>query len=106
MDTVTATETWTQQGDVYTLWAEPPAARWVACPGQDTGLVAILHELDDTERETGRIAGVEIIGFSTFDCWSAIPDLPIRWRLDNGPPLPLTELLQGRQRQLRHSKVA
>ena len=106
MDTVTATETWTREGDVYTLWAEPPAARWVASPGEGTALVAILHELDDAERETGRIAGVEILGFATFDRWSAIPDLPIRWCLDGGPSLPLTELLQGRQRQLRQSKVA
>ena len=106
MDTVTATDTWTPGGDVYTLWAEPPATRWVASPGEGTALVAILHELDDWERETGRIAGVEVIGFSTFERWSAIPNLPIRWRLDGNPSLPLTELLQRRQRQLRQSKVA
>ena len=106
MDTVTARETWTPQSDVYTLWAEPPASRWVASPGEGTVLVAILHELDDAERETGRIAGVEIIGFSTFERWSAIPDLPTRWRLDGGPSQPLAKLLQRRQRQLRDSRVA
>ncbi len=101
METVRATSTWSPTTDVYRLYAEPPASQWAADPVDGAPLVFVLRELDDDERETGRIAGVEIVGFLDFDCWEALPTLPLHWWLPGWEPLLLEALLRRQQDQLR-----
>lgn len=99
MEIVDASITWTgPESDVLALYREPPVS-WEADP-VDFDL-AILRGLNEAEQETGEIVGVEIVGFLTFDRWSDLPDLPRLWRLPSQSPLPLKELLQRQQAELR-----
>jgi hypothetical protein len=61
----------------------------------------LLLELDAAERETGRIAGFEVLGFLEFDRWDALPDLDVLWQLPGQEPLPLEALLKREQARLR-----
>ncbi len=100
MDIVRATFTWTPPPiDVLTLYAEPMPEQWVA-DLDDRGQFFIYRVIDADEQETGDVAGVEILGFSTFGEWEDLPRLPLLWQLPGNAPVPLIELLQQLQREL------
>src|SRR5581483_3139749 len=84
---------------------EPAITEWIVDPLEDALDVAFFLEVEDTEapepQETGRIAGVEIVGFLHFDQWDALPELPLRWQLPGWEPLPLAELLKRLQAEFR-----
>jgi hypothetical protein len=102
METVKVSATWSREADRYALWVEDQAGRaFVPDPLEDYPLAALLLELDETEQETGRIAGFEILGFLEFDRWDALPELDLLWQLPGQEPLPLDELLKREQRRLR-----
>jgi hypothetical protein len=102
LETVKATVSWSPRTGVLSLYSEPPARQWVADPFEGTGLAALLWELDEQERETGRLAGVDIVGFLDFKDWDAVPRLPFLWQLPGRTPLPLHELLHRLQAELGH----
>jgi hypothetical protein len=87
--------------DVLTLFVEPTPALWEADPFDDEWQIFILRALDENERETDTIAGVQIIDFLSFDRWDALPELPQHWQLPGREPLPLDQLLRDQQRGLR-----
>ena len=100
METVRASYVWPgPDRDVLTLLAEPSPGLWAVAPVDSE--IAVILELDDEERETGRIAGVELVGFLSFGRWDDLPELPMQWQLPSRKPLPLTDLLKRLQRQLR-----
>lgn len=106
MDIVKATASWSEETGVYCLWAEPPATSFDPESFDSTGLSSILWELDEQGRGTGRVAGVELVGFLDFDEWDAAPELPILWQLPGWEPLPLDELLKRKQNELRQQAPA
>lgn len=98
---VKATFTIGPGGDVVTVFAEPTPPYWTADPCAGC-LVAVLRETDgEYGRETGRIAGVEVVGPGDFDRWDEIPDLPGLWQIGGMEPLPIKELLRRIQRSFR-----
>ena len=103
MDIVKASTTFYQ--DVLRVFVEPAIMEWIVDPLEEALDVAFFLEVDDAEakepKETGRIAGVEIVGFLEFDQWAALPDLPLRWQLGDWEPLPLVDLLKRLQSELR-----
>lgn len=103
METVSASITFYQ--DVLRLWAEPLISTWIVDPIDDAAEACLFLEVDDPEalepRETGRIAGVEIVGFLEFDAWAALPELQMLWQHGRWEPLPLGVLLQRLQTELR-----
>jgi hypothetical protein len=104
VDTVSASTTWTgPDGDVFALYRKS-TPNWGADP-IDPELV-VLQEIDDNEEETGRVAGLEIVGFLDFDRWDEIPTFPMLWQLPGWEPLPVVELLRRKQRQLREAVEA
>jgi hypothetical protein len=107
METVKATATWSPDADRYCVWNEAASGQpFVPEPLAGTALAAVLLELDETERETGRIVGVEILGFLSFDCWDDLPKLDLLWQLPGQQPLPLDELLKREQQRLRREALA
>lgn len=102
---IKASYTLSRDGDVVTVYAEPTPPYWVADPLEENGLVAILRETDEEfEKETGAIAGIEIVGFKDFARWDDIPDLPGLWQLEGAKPLPLRELLRQIQSSLKRDR--
>lgn len=102
MEKVRASCTWSEDADRLALWAEPSAGHaFVAEPFDDDPLNSLLLELDEDERETGRVAGVEMLGFSEFSRWDTVPKLPILWSLPGRPALPLGVLLRQLQQEIR-----
>jgi hypothetical protein len=102
METLRTSATWSPDADRYCLWVDDVAgSAFVPDPLEDYPLAALLLELDDTERETGRIAGFEILGFLDFDRWEDLPKLDLLWQLPGQEPLPLKDLLKREQRRLR-----
>jgi len=99
MEMVSATTEWTPEIDRFTLWAEPPATRFVPAPFRD-GVSCLLLEIDEQGQETGRIAGVEM-PLLAFDRWEDLPKLDLLWELPGWEPLSLEELLKRLQRELR-----
>jgi hypothetical protein len=91
--------------DILIVFVEPAIMEWIVDPLEEALDVAFFLEVDDAEakepRETGRIAGVEIVGFLEFDQWAALPDLPLHWQLGDWEPLPLVDLLKRLQLELR-----
>ena len=102
METLRTSATWSADADRYCLWIDDLAGgAFAPDPLEDYPLAALLLELDDTERETGRIVGFEILGFLEFDRWDALPKLDLLWQLSDHEPLPLEDLLKREQRRLR-----
>ncbi|GEM_PF-1038016 len=100
MAVMKASITWPgRDNDVLRLFVEPTPEDWIVDP-DETGLLAVFHEVDPDERETGRIAGVEIIDFLEFERWADLPDLDMLWQLPGQEPLPLETLLRRVQSQL------
>ena len=100
MERVRATATWSPDVDRFTLWVEPPASSFAAEPFDDDPAAALLIEVDEMGQDTGRVVGVEI-ALRAFERWDTVPELPILWQLPSRQPLPLKELLQQLQRELR-----
>lgn len=101
METVNASYSWPGPDiDVLRLYVEPRHGFWDAEPVEANPLVIVLHQVDAQDRLTGRIAGLEIIGFSTFNRWDDIPDLPLRWQLPGDTPRALKDILMEIQRQI------
>ncbi|MGI8687316.1 MAG: hypothetical protein ACR2M3_01955 [Thermomicrobiales bacterium] len=99
METVTASLLWSDaEGDVLTLFVEPLSASWEARSRDQE--IYLLDALDDNEEKVGRLAGIRIVGFLTFDRWEDLPNLPLRWHVEGYDPLPLAELLRHVQRAL------
>lgn len=102
METVAASYSWTgPESDVMQLLVEPSQWQWLAEPVDGNPLIAVFHEIDEDWQETGRIAGVEIVGFSTFNQWDLLPDLPLRWQLPGQEPLALRQVLEMIQSHVR-----
>ncbi|MBC7341127.1 MAG: hypothetical protein H5U02_01510 [Clostridia bacterium] len=98
---IQASVTISSDGEVVTVFAEPTPPYWTADPCADC-LVAVLRETDgECGRETGKIAGIEIIGLKDFTQWDEIPDLPGLWQIGGAEPLPIKELLKKIQSSLR-----
>jgi hypothetical protein len=105
VESVKASATWAPDVNRYTLWAEPPADRFVPEPFDDDPTASLLLEINGDGQETGRIAGVEI-ALLDFERWESVPDLPTLWQLPGREPLPLKRLLQQVQRELRQQARA
>lgn len=107
MAVVKATYTWSgPHHDVLVLWVDDPSlGEWIATATDDER-VAVLREADERDRETGRIAGVEIVGFLDFDRWESLPKLGLRWHVPGDEPLPLEDLLRRLQGELRQQTLA
>lgn len=102
------TATWSPDADRYCLLGDASAGRsFTAEPfGDGDGLAVVLVELDDDERDTGRVAGVEIIGFLAFNRWQDVPSIPNLWKLPEEMPLSLEELLRLEQARVRGRTAA
>ena len=106
METVRASITWPGADiDVIRLFVEP-TPDWAADPLEEDTTVAVLRVLDENERYTDQVAGIEIVGFLDFDRWDELPRLDMLWRLPGEEPLPLEELLRRKQRELREHEKA
>lgn len=68
--------------------------------------VAAFWELDEREERTGRLAGVEIVDFLTFNKWGQLPKSNSYWQLPGWDPLPLSKLLKRKQQELREESLA
>ncbi|MBI4506841.1 MAG: hypothetical protein HY691_15015 [Chloroflexi bacterium] len=101
METVRATIEWTPEIDRFVLWAEDlVGSAFVPEPIGDDPLASLLLEVDEDERETGRVVGVEM-AILEFDRWGDLPTLDRPWQLRGWEPLPLDALLKRVQRELR-----
>ena len=101
METVRASFTWTgPDHDALRLWREPPSHVPISSDVLD-GDIALFREIDADDEPTGPIAGVEIVGFLTFDRWRHLPKTRLLWQLPGWPPLTLGALLKRLQRELR-----
>jgi hypothetical protein len=97
MDVVKATTDFYR--DVLRLWVEPiPGPFSADVQGFD---IVIWRLLDQDDEPTGEPVGVEIDGFSGFDEWDGLPELPLLWQYRDWEPLPLVELLKRLQQELR-----
>ena len=86
METVRATATWSPEADRFCLWAEEAAGSAVIPePLESDPLAALLLELDENEKETGRVAGFEVMGFLSFDSWDDLSKLDLLWQLPGWP---------------------
>lgn len=106
MEQIVASILWAPERDSLYVLREPPVQLWQADPFDGYPLGCVLMELDENEDETGRIAGVEIIGFVDFDKWESVPQLPMTWRYDDWEPLPLAAFLMRLQAELRKQAKA
>jgi hypothetical protein len=92
---------WTgSEKDVLMLFREPTPL-WEADPIDEEWQFFVLLTLDDGERETGEVSGIEILDFLRFDRWDAIPDYPVLWEIEGWEPLPMVDLLKREQTLLR-----
>ncbi len=104
MDTIKVTMMWDAARDVLALYREPAGYAFTPDPLDDYPIASTLLELDESERETGRVAGFEIVGFRDFDRWDAIPDTGLLWQLPGREPLPLLDLLRRVQREIKQNE--
>lgn len=104
MAIVRASITWDGPSrDILHLLIEP-TPDWGVTYHDET--VSILRELDERDEATGKIVGVEILGFLSFDRWDDLPKLDLLWQLPGQQPLPLDELLKREQQRLRREALA
>jgi hypothetical protein len=96
---------WTRpETDVLGLWVDDRTlGDWLAF-STDDDLVALLLEVDDNDERTGRVAGLEIVGFLEFDRWEMLPDLGMVWQVADWEPMPLVDLLKREQENLRREQ--
>ena len=66
----------------------------------DVDIVA-YRALDEDEEPTGDIVGFEILDFLDFSDWNLVPELPVKWSINNGPAGTPRAALQALQQQLR-----
>ncbi|HHY35853.1 MAG TPA: hypothetical protein GX510_09555 [Firmicutes bacterium] len=86
--------------DVLCVFVEPTPDIWIADPVDDD--IAVFRVVDEGGRETGEIAGVEILDITTFSGWDSIPkDIPSMWQVEGKSPMPLVDLLRSIQEELR-----
>ena len=85
--------------DVLRLFVEPTPMPWGVDPVDED--IAVFRVLDERERETKRVAGIEIVGFLRFDCGDDLPTLPTLWRLPGEEPRALADFLRSLQAELR-----
>ena len=102
MEIVEARVVWSAASHVFMAIREPTPP-WRALPVEADPLVAVLAAVDEDGRETGEVAGMEIVGFLWFERWYGIPDVPGLWRLPGREPEPFVGLLKGQQRELRRA---
>lgn len=106
MDIVRASVCWDGPSrDILQLFVEPTpepwGITWDDVPDDDIDRIGVFRELDANEEPTGRVAGIEILDFLRFDRWDAVPRFPLLWQLPGWEPLPLMDLLQRLQPELR-----
>ena len=106
MEAVRSSIVWASERDSLYVFRDPPLPMWQVDPFEGYLLGSLLLEIDEDEIETGRVAGVEILDFLDFDKWDAIPVLPLLWQLYDWQPLPLADLLQRLQAELRQQAKA
>lgn len=100
---VNASLSWTgPDRDVLRLLVlDPKMLGWEAEHFDEWGEAVLLREIDEHEELTGRVVGVEIVGFLEFNGWTDLPELDVLWLLPGWEPLPLDELLRRKQEELR-----
>lgn len=92
---------WEPDRDTLVVFAEPEHA-WQA-DGVDATSRLFIYWTDGSDgAPEGEIAGIEVLGLSTFDRWDALPSNDDRWAVDGSPPLPLDEFLRKIQAERRH----
>jgi len=87
--------------DVLAILPGYPTPDFSGVPLNESGELVAYELLDGAEEPTGEIVGVEIVGFLEFDEWDEIPDLPVRWSINDGPAESPKEALRILQGQLR-----
>ena len=99
--------TWTgPESDVLGLWVDDPTLHnWLAT-ATDDDLVALLVESDEYDEPTGRVAGLEVVGFLDFNRWDRLPNLSTLWQVARDKPRPLVELLKQEQKALHQQARA
>jgi hypothetical protein len=100
------TNTWNPESDVYALYAELTPSMFVPEPVPGLPCVSLLIELDERERETGRVIGIEVVGFSLCTDWTRLPKLHELWQLDGAEPTALPTLLTREQARLTAQTVS
>lgn len=98
---VEARAVWGAHSDVFMVLREPTPP--FEAHATEDPLVAVLVAVDEDGRETGEVAGVEIVGLLELEEWDGIPEVPGLWRLPGREPEPFVELLKGEQRELRRA---
>lgn len=101
MDTVDAAILWTgPETDTVSIFVEPTPDLWIAEADESTRFF-VLWAVDEGGQETGKTAGVQILGFLSFDRWEQLLQLPILWKLPNQEARPLDVVLRRVQEQLK-----
>lgn len=99
MGTVKASFTWDgAKRDILRVFVEPTPP-WTSDPIDERLVVFVA--LDENDKETGDIAGIEILDFLKFDRWNDLPKLPLLWQFSSWEPLALEALLKRAQRELQ-----
>lgn len=99
METVKASFMWYE--NILTIFVEP-TLDWAVDPVDATdSLVFLYRAVDENDQETGKIAGLQIIGFLEFEDWEGLPKLPMLWQIPGWEPLPLVDVLKREQGLLR-----
>jgi hypothetical protein len=106
MDIVKASICWDGPSrDILMLFVEPTpdpwGITWDDVPDDAIEWIGVFRELDANEEPVGRVAGVEIMDFLRFDRWDALPQFSMLWQVPGQEPLPLVDLLQRLQPELR-----
>ena len=89
---------YSKKSDTLILLKES-SPEWEADPVYD-GSVAMLMGIDEEEKETGEVVGIEITDFSRFSKWDEIYKTEVLWQIEEKKPLELIDLLKELQREL------
>lgn len=97
--TVTAIVTWTGPSHDQLTLLDIDHVEFGADWPEDSS-VTLLREIDADGVVTGRLVGVEIDDFLSFDGWQDIPDCQELWQTADDAPTSLRELLHRIQARL------
>jgi hypothetical protein len=81
-------------GEVVMVFQEPMPSYWEADPLKADVMVSLLRETDEKYSDLeGKVVGIEIVGFKSFDRWDIIPEIGL-WQIGSEKPLRLKEVLK------------
>jgi len=86
------------------LWADDLARSAFAPKPLGDVTDSLPLEVDEHDKETGRIDGIEM-SLLSFDRWGDLPKLDVLWQLPGQEPLPTDKLLKRVQKELRERKA-